>query len=206
MKGSMPIGMLMFAGMFLAVVLRRLRAKKAGRDFPDLAAKLGLELRPRSHGKGIGTVTGNYEGYRIYVDPEDQRRITLQFETSPAIDLRSYETGGAAPRGMRSYFSGNKRFDAFFRTRFASDELIGRLRAVPRLDELIEPFRGSYYRELKQVNVTHRGISCVLDFGNPPHLPAAAVEQLLPAMAKLASVIEPHASDPEPPAPPPDSP
>jgi hypothetical protein len=93
---------------------------------------------------------------------------------------------------MRTYYSGDRKFDAFFKTRYASERVAARLAKVKNPRKLVESFRGTYYRELKQVNVTHHGVSCVLDFGNPPHLPADAIECLLPAMVALARVIEPH--------------
>lgn len=191
-QGSLPIGMLMFAGMVAAFVLRRARARRASRQFPELAAKLGLSHRAPTQGKGIGILSGEYRGYHVHVDPDDQRRITVRFDTAPNIDFRTYEIPRGAPPGMHTYYSSDRKFDAFFKTRFASSEVAARLAEIPTPRRLIEPFRGSYYRELKQVNITHHGVSCVFDFGNPPHLPADAVEQLLPAMIEVARIVEPH--------------
>ena len=192
MEARAPIGIIMFAGMFLAFALRRARARKAVRQFPELAAKLGLHHKPSNHAKGIGTLSGEYQGYQIYVDAEEQRRITVRFESSPGIDFRNYEVSRGAPPGMHSYFSGDKQFDTFFKTRYADDEVASRLSSVKAPRQLLNAFYGSYYRQLKQVNITPHGVSCILDFGNPPHLPASAVEQLLPTMLNLAAVIEPH--------------
>lgn len=191
-QGSLPIGILMFAGLFLGVAWRRLRARKATRDMPALAEMLGLAYKPSSSGRGMGTLSGAYRGYRVYVDPEEQRRITVRFEHSPEVDLRSYDVPRAAPPGMRTYFSGDKKFDAFFKTRFVGEQVAARLDAAESPRQFLEPFRGAYSRELKQVNVTDHGVSCVLDFGNPPHLPAEAVAHLLPGMLQLAELIEPH--------------
>jgi hypothetical protein len=189
---KLPIGLLMFAGMFLALVARRVRARRASRDFPELAARLGLRHRPPTRGRGIGTLSGDYAGYHVHIDPDDQRRLTVRFETSPDVDLRNYEIPRGSPPQMRTYYSGDRKFDAFFKTRYACEQVAARLAKVKNPRKLVESFRGTYYRELKQVNVTHHGVSCVLDFGNPPHLPVDAIEYLLPAMVALARVIEPH--------------
>jgi hypothetical protein len=194
-KGALPIGMLMFAGMFIALVLRRARARRAAHDFPVLAHQLGLELRPSPHRRSIGTLSGEFQGYRVFVDPDELRRITVRFEHEPGVDFRNYEQARGAPRAMRTFYSGDKRFDTFFKTRYADDAVAERLAEVPQPSRLLEPFRGRYYRELKQLNITSNGISCVLDFGNPPHIPADAVQLLLPAMVQLARIIEPHAGE-----------
>jgi hypothetical protein len=187
--------MLMFAGMFIALVLRRARARRAARDFPLLARELGLDFRPSPHQRAIGTLSGEFMGYRVFVDPDEQRRITVRFEHEPGVDFRNYEQARGAPRAMSTFYSGDKRFDAFFKTRYADDEVAERLADVPKPSRLLDPFRGQYYRELKQLNITSNGVSCVFDFGNPPHIPAEAVGLLLPAMVGLARVIEPHAGE-----------
>ena len=191
-KGALPIGILMFAGMLLALLLRRHRFRHAAQHFPALAEKLGLDFRASPHRRTIGTLSGVYRGYRVFIDPDDQRRITVRFDQEPKVDLRNYAQSRRPPRGMHTFFSGSKRFDSFFKTRYMSDELAERLLEVEHLDRLLDPFRGPYFRQLKQLNVTSNGVSCVLNFGNPPHIPAAAVELLLPAMVELAKAIEPH--------------
>jgi hypothetical protein len=184
--------MLMFAGMFLALVLRRMRHREAAKEYPALADQLGLRFKPSPHRNGIGTLAGELDGYRVFVDPDEQRRISVRFAGEPPVELRNYEHFRRAPRGMRTYFSGDKRFDGFFKTRYVGDETRDRLAAVPRPSRKLEPFMGRYYRELKQLNITPNGVSCVFDFGNPPHIPPPAIELLLPAMLDLARLIEPH--------------
>ena len=182
----------MFAGMALGIFLRRARQRAARRQYPALAQRLGLALRPASHPKGIGKLTGTYEGYRVLVDPDQTRRITVQFDAAPKIDLRSYEDLRRRPRGLAPYASGHKRFDAFFKTRYASRRVAKRLARAGDLSELIAPLRGPFSREIRQVMVTSEGVTCVLDFGNPPNLPPEVVETLLPALIELAWVIAPH--------------
>jgi hypothetical protein len=188
--------MLMFVGMFLALARRRARFRAAARNFPALGEKLGLEFKPAPNPRSIGTLSGDYRGYRVFVDPDEQRRIMVRFEQEPGVDLRNYEHTRRPPRDTHVFYSGDKRFDSFFKTRVASDMVADRLSAVERPSRLLDPFLGAYYRELKQLNVTPNGVSCVFDFGNPPHIPATAVELLLPAMIELARLVEPHESDP----------
>jgi len=191
-KGALPIGLLMFVGMFLAVLLRRVRFNHTAASFPALGNKLGLRFKEPSSSHAIGSLQGSYEGFQVFVDPDEQRRITVRFSGEPRVDLRNYEHGNRPPRGMHTYFSGNKRFDAFFKTRYVDAETEEHLSQAASLRDLVSPFQGAYYRQLKQLNVTANGVSCILDFGNPPHIPPAAIEYLLPAMVALAKVIEPR--------------
>ncbi len=191
-KGALPIGLLMFVGMFLAVVLRRVRFKRTAASFPALGSKLGLTFKQPASSRTIGSLQGSYRGYHVFIDPDEQRRITVRFSGEPRIDLRNYEHGNRPPKGMHTFFSGDKRFDSFFKTRHVDPELEEQLSQVKNLSELVLPFQGAYYRQLKQLNVTRHGVSCIFDFGNPPHIPPAAVEALLPAMVSLARVVEPR--------------
>jgi hypothetical protein len=59
----------------------------------------------------------------------------------------------------------------------------------------LDPFRGPYYLELKHLRIASNGASSMFDFGTPPHVPADAVEFLLPAMVELPRVIEPYAGE-----------
>jgi hypothetical protein len=195
-QGALPFGLLVFFGMVLAVLRRRARFRETARAFPALGDKLGLQFKPAAHVRSIGTLSGELGGYQVFIDPDEQRRITVRFAQEPRVDLRNYQQHPCAPRGMNTYFSGNQRFDSFFQTRYLSDEVAQRLEQVADLGRLVEPFRGRYYRALKQLNVTSNGVSCVFDFGHPPHLPPAAIELLLPAMIELAQAIEPPRGGP----------
>jgi len=175
---------------------RRARFHATARTFPALGQQLGLKFKASAHPGAIGTLSGELRGYRVFIDSDDQRRITVRFAQEPRVDLRNYEQHPRAPRGMNTYYSGNKQFDAFFKTRYLSDEVAKRLGKVADLGQLVAPFYGRYYRALKQLNVTSNGVSCIFDFGNPPHLPPAAIELLLPAMIELARAIEPHQNGP----------
>ena len=191
-QGALPLGLLMFVGMLFAVLRRGARFRQTARAFPALGNRLGLQFKPAAHAGSIGTLSGELRGHRVFIDPDEQRRITVRFAQEPSVDLRNYQQHPCAPRGMNTYFSGDKRFDSFFKTRYVSDEVAQRLEQVADLGRLVGPFRGRYYRALKQLNVTSNGVSCIFDFGNPPHLPPAAIELLLPAMIALAHAIEPH--------------
>ncbi|HMA97560.1 MAG TPA: hypothetical protein VKP30_32975 [Polyangiaceae bacterium] len=186
---ALPIGLLMFASLAWGYFRRRSRQRDAQLAFPDLAQRLGLVFRPASDPRQIGQLHGTLRGYAVTVDPDEQRKLIVRFRGEPRIDLRSYE-GPRCPVGLKYYSSPNRALNKFFPTRFASDEMAQRLDRA-HLDPLLEPFQRRYRHAVKQLNITQHGVTCVLDFGNPPHIPALAVEELLPALLDWAELIEP---------------
>lgn len=188
--GALPLGFLMFFGMIFAFIKRRAGHKLASRSFPKLGERLGLTYKASRYRAGIGTLVGELDGYRVFVDPDEQRKLSLHFESAPGILLRNYTQNKRPPEGLSRLVSGNRRFDQFFKTRYSDDEVSRRIREYRGWSKLIEQLEQDFRRELKQCNVSETGITLVLDFGNPPHMPGAAVEQLLRLLVTFASVIE----------------
>ncbi|HEU5075681.1 MAG TPA: hypothetical protein VFU02_15920 [Polyangiaceae bacterium] len=190
-NGALPIGFLMFFGMAFAFVKRRATHKLASKAFPELAARLGLVYKPSPYRRGIGTLSGTFQGYRVFVDPDEQRKVSLHFEGTPAVLLRSYTQNQRPPAELGRLYSGDRSFDAFFKTRYASDAVAERIQQYKQWRPLITALEGEFRRELTQFNVSETGITLVVNFGNPPHIPGGAVERLLETMVRFASVIDP---------------
>jgi hypothetical protein len=81
--GALPIGLVFFAGTALGVARRRAGHVRARADYPALAQELGLEYRPSRYATGVGSLVGSIDGYRLLIDPDDQRRILLTWVTPP---------------------------------------------------------------------------------------------------------------------------
>jgi hypothetical protein len=190
---SLPIGLLMFAALVWGYFRRRAGQKRAQESYPALAARLGLVHRPANSPNQIGQLQGSLRGFSVLVDPDEQRKIIVRFRGEPRIDFRSYD-GPRCPAGMTYYTAQNRIVDAYFKTRYASTDIAERLDETD-LSLLLEPLRQRYRHAVKQLNITAHGVTCVLDFGNPPHIPAAAVEQLLPALLDWAETLEPPHRD-----------
>lgn len=192
--GALPVGMILFAGTMLAYLRRKLGKKKAVRDFPQIASELGLSfIAPRYRG-AIGILSGTYRARAVRVDPDDQRMIAVRFEAAPAIDLRSYEHGRGAPHGMVTLYSGDRDFDRYFKTRFASADLAAQLAASESPGALLAPLQGSLGRYVQSLSVTADGVICRVDFGTPPYIPSSVLARILPACVALADLIEPPAN------------
>lgn len=194
MDGALPFGMLMFVGMFAAVVYRRVQRRRAANAFPELAATLGLAYSPPRYAGGVGGLSGVVRGYRVVVDPDEQRMIAVRFDGAPRVELKTYPGSYKAPYDMVTVHSGDRAFDEFFKTRHASEEIADRIAESDSPGRLVSPFQGRYYRQVQSIAVTSQGVICRLDFGSPPHIPAAALERLLPACVALAELVEPSSS------------
>lgn len=187
---ALPLGLIMFGAMAWGFFRRRAGLRAAQGDYPALAMRLGLAYRKPAHSKQIGQLHGTMRGFSVLVDPDEQRKLIVRFRGEPKLDLRSYE-GPRCPIGMEYYTSRDRSVDNYLKTRYASPEMALRLNETP-LAELLRPFRERYRHEVKQLNITEHGVTCVLDFGNPPHIPVTAVEELLPALVDWAEAIEPR--------------
>src|SRR5690606_2432234 len=102
---------------------------------------------------------------------------------------------------MVTVHTGDRDFDRFFKTRFASEDVAARIADAAAPGRLLRPFFGRFSRHVQSVTVTSDGVVCRLDFGSPPYIPEGALRELLPACAELANLLEtndapesPHAS------------
>ena len=189
--GALPIGILMFLGTLWAFVRRRLGRKRAAQRFPELAQELGLEYTLPRYAGAVGTLSGSYENRQVRIDPDDQRSIKLRFRGAPHVDLRTYENAVRAPFDMITVYSGDRAFDRFFKTRFASEDIAAHIASTEDPSRHLLPFMGRYARHVQSITVTSEGVVCRLDFGSPPYIPTGALHQLLPACAALADLLEP---------------
>jgi hypothetical protein len=192
--GSIPIGFLMFLGTVLVLMGRKFGRTRAKRDFPSLAAELGLGHATARHAGGLGVISGTFRGREVRIDPDEQRLIKVRFRGALRVDLRSYENAVGPPFDMVSVYSKDRSFDRFFKTRFAAEPIARRIASSEAPGRCLEAFTGRYARQVQSVAVTADGVVCRLDFGNPPYIPPGAMRELLPACVVLADLIEPDAA------------
>lgn len=187
-NGALPIGMLFMLATVFKVVRRKAGNVVARAQYPGLASKLGLTFTPAPYKNGVGRLSGQYKGFRVTVDPDDQRRIFIAFQSSPAVELHNYVHNKRSSTGQGSFRPGNKVLSKLFKTCHASTPLARALNESEGLGEALKPL--FFVRELKTLSVTASGVIVVFDFGVPPYIPAELVDDLLPRLVKLASVFE----------------
>jgi len=203
---GLPIGILMFLGTAYAFLRRRLGRRRAATRFPALAAALGLEHTPPRYAGNVGVLAGTFSGRSVRVDPDEQRLIKVRFHGAPRVDLRTYENSLRAPFDMVTVHTGDREFDRFFKTRFASEDVAAHIAMAAQPGQRLRPFMGRYARHVQSITVTAEGVVCRLDFGTPPYIPEGALHELLPACVELANLLESNdAAAARPPSPEPPS-
>jgi hypothetical protein len=187
---AMSMGGLLFMGVTVFGVLRRKAGNVIARvQYPGLAAKLGLQYTPAAYKNGVGRLTGTFKGFRVIVDPDDQRRIFVAFENAPPVELHSFVHNKRSGQGQQAFRPSSKVLAKLFKTSHASADLIEALDEDADLSQRLKSL--SFVRELKTLSVTPSGVSAIFDFGNPPYIPSELVDDVLPRLVALASVLEP---------------
>jgi len=185
-----PIGLFMLFGSYLAAKRRQSGKARAAKELPELAQRYGLVARAAEPHR-IGALTGNYEGYDVFVDPDERPRIVVYYASAPAVALRTYEHEKRIPFGMVSLVTGNAVVDRFFKDRYAAPGRAAALHeAAATFASLLEPFGGRWTRNVAHLSITAERLECALEFGRPSHIPREAVESLLPAAVALARFVE----------------
>lgn len=182
----LPWGMLLGGATLIGLLWRRSGHKSAARDFPALANRLGLTFRPSPYKSAIGRIQGDLQGRGILVDPDDLRGIRVTFGTKVALDLSLDPRRGRPRNGWMPIDVSARRFQRRFEWAYAAPGHEGILEEsmhTARVLELLDQ------RALKSFSINDSGIVLTFDFGNPPYLPVALVERLVPLLAAFASEL-----------------
>lgn len=187
---ALPMGMLFFAVTVLGFLRRKAGNVVARSQYPHLASRLGLKYVPSSYKNGVGRLDGDFRGFRVTVDPDDQRRIYLRFQGRPKIELHSYVHNKRSGQGQKPFRPASRVLSQLFKTAHGSPEMIEAVNSDPDLPQVLKPLK--FLRELKTLTVSEGGVTAVFDYGNPPYIPADVVQDVLPRLATLAEVVEPR--------------
>jgi hypothetical protein len=176
---------------YVAHRLRRSGAARAAREYPALATKLGLSRREPPSG-GVGSLSGEMGGHRVFVDPDERARIVVYTRTDPQIVLRSFEHEKRVPAGMVAVaIALDGAPTGFLKDAYAKETLAPVLKArASELARLFRPFAERWPRTVSHLSITPERLECALDFGRPSHIPPDVVETLLPAAIALVSFLE----------------
>lgn len=187
--GALPIGLVFFAGTAVGVLRRRAGHVRARADYPTLARELGLDYRPSRYATGVGSLVGSIDGYRLLVDPDDQRRILLTWTAPPGLILHHRADARRPPPGYVPFRLTNQAAQAFFRTTYATKVGLEQLGDGAGLEPFAIALTG--LRGHKDTSITDAGITLSFDFGNPPFIPAAVVRHVVLATVRLARTLAP---------------
>lgn len=99
--------------------------RRAARDLPEFAAKMGLHFLQGKFDYEIGEIRGTFHGRPIAVMPDDQASIDVTLLGRLEIQMGTYQSRlRHPPEGWIDFASGGQYIDDFFKTRLASPEAI----------------------------------------------------------------------------------
>ena len=188
--GALPLGILMFLGMFIARQRRQQARKRAERQLPELASELGLEYRTAPGLGGLGKLSGVLGGCRVWIDPAEAALVRVYFPDPIEISLRTYEHGKRPPPGTERFDAEDEAVNGFFVERYASPALADALFEDARLGACLGSVRAATRARLENMAVSSEGIECQLNYKKPTYIPASMLRQLLPALLDLATLIK----------------
>ena len=149
----------------------------------EWAARAGF--RESLSSSGLGTFAGEAEGRSVVVNLEARPWCVALFRTVRTMTIRE-----AAPRRDEgeSFATGNTEFDDLYRTRRGSGAEVEVVRSRPDLPEATLALYDDRLPMLRMLRILPYGVQA--DFVTDefhPAIDAAALEELLPALARLAA-------------------
>jgi hypothetical protein len=160
--------------------------RRAKRQFPVVAKKLGLNFVASSDRSEIGRIEGNYQGRKIRIAPDENATMLYRISGLPDIFLSTkvYE--------RENIDTGNMVFDSFFRTRNIKrpDSIVDRINKRGAALEFLHDFNRRWKRKLEYFEVSDEGIRLSFKHGMNGYMPATDLEQLLPELSKFAGILE----------------
>lgn len=150
-----------------------------------MAERLGLGYEAPPHPSQLGTLRGDFRGFRVSVLPEHSR-LVVELPRTSLIDLRNYIHWKRQPPTMEAFSFGVRWADDWFVGRYCDPALAERMHGDPAWALTLQNLR-PFQQRLKQLTLEGRRLECVFDYGSPPHIPAGAVESVLPRLVELAA-------------------
>jgi|GEM_PF-6698161 len=181
--------MLLGGATLLGLLWRKSGHKSAAREFPALANRLGLTFRASPYKSAIGRIQGEVLGRSVLIDPDDLRGIRVTFGTKVALDLSLDPRRGRPRTGWVAIDVSARRFQRRFEWAYAAPGIESILDDSTHTAEVLELLD---QRTLKSFSINDDGIVVTFDFGNPPYLPPAMVERVVPLLAAFASELVSH--------------
>jgi hypothetical protein len=170
----------------VGLLWRKSGHRTAARDFPELAGRLGLTFRASPYKSAIGRIQGELSGQSVLVDPDDLRGIRVNFGAKVGLDLSLGSRRGRPRTGWVPLDVGARRFRRRFEWAYAAPENVELLDEAQHTAQVLELLELS---ELKSFSLSEDGMMLSFDFGNPPYLPVALVERVLPLLAAWAAEL-----------------
>lgn len=181
--------LLVFLGVteLLYLDITGLGRKKALREFPKAAKKLGFSLKA-SRSRQFGVYTGIYKGYGFNIDPDSNATIYLRMPPIAGLKLSTY-------KDKTNFDTGDHGFDNLFIERTASPELGQKLSEATQLLTFVDQFGSRWKRKYRFIEIVEDGIYCSLKYGNGKYIPGSVLERIVPDMVNIADLLQAAVKD-----------
>ncbi len=164
--------------------------RRAERELPQAAEKMGLQFNQGEYKSEIGSISGTYQEHEVLVRPDKPAIIVRYQKQIDGIDLSTW-----SPSGLRrpeiNFDSGNREFDRLFKKRKVAKQLSEKFQAAPLVFEAIVAFRRKWRRVIAQIDLdTMRFSIWMKNRLAVSYVSAAEMEGMLPEMTNIVSAIE----------------
>ena len=175
---------LLFLGItqYLDLDILGIGRRKAMREFPKEAERLGLSLKTRRP-KEFGVYKGKYKGYFFTIDPDSNATIYLRMKTLPGLALNTIYH-------KTNFNTGNSTFDHLFTERRASPKIRENLCKSTELINFVGVFGNRWKGKYRFIRVVEDGIYFSFKYGSGHYIPASILEKIMSDMVKLAELIQ----------------
>lgn len=171
----------------------RAARKKAREKLPGWAEQHGLAFREADGRDVVGSVLGEYAGYKVLVDV-DAGDLSARWAGglgSRELDVSTTPPPTIPPGELVEFDTGDDPFDEVFQTRFADEDTAERVEASARLREALVEFWEAHADELEELNIDSEGVVCFLDADSQYDVAVVGelVEALVGAMGRVQAEL-----------------
>lgn len=190
MLRAVPFGLVFLLGTYLSLRRRQSGRARSTQDFPEFARSQGLQHQPARDAAGAGRLSGNYHGYELRVDPDEEARIVLRFAGAPQISLRTFGYHKRPPSNWKPIITRYRRFDAHFKERYATPQVAQRLDALGDLDTALQRLE-QCPQPISSLSISSDGIECRLKIQRISYISVETLSYLLPLLLTWAQALDP---------------
>jgi len=190
MKWFPLLGIVVVLAVVAPLIVGALGKRRAEREFPAEAERLGLAREGRPAAGKLGRFHGVFRDRRVVVRPDAFALVRVALESRPALSLSTDPATRNVVRDTRPFDSGDPVFDRRFPHRFASVDLAERLRADATLRRTLLDFAADPRIASLEVNAEYVSVTQKIHVFFH-YIPVDGFEALLGDLVALADALEP---------------
>lgn len=172
----------------------RQKLTKSSLDHPDSILEFPgtLDYEHSKYYSNTGKVTGETEGYKVEIDPENDASIHLTLHNELPVEIWDKKPHSRLPENMSDVSTANSDFNAIFSTiRIRSDTAESFGNQSELLSAIVEFYSG-WMNEIRSFMLSDNRIYCSLNYGQPffPYISLQTINQIIPELVSLAGKLD----------------